>query len=395
MKQPACARCTRGRSKCSFQFSEENTPYSISDASSIILHENSTPTPPNEPSPTPFSWERQPPVYFTRCESISNNPLSSALAAPSNLWLKDLSELELFDHYRTLVSFSLSNISQKQQVWRFPVLREALNFEFLMHAILALAAASLMNIHPIQRPKYEAMAKSHQTIAFQLSLPYFQKLSSANCNALFAFSNIVAPLTSAFLYDSISMVRADSLDMILDFFSVLRGIHILLECASDWIKEGPLAELLNRDWSPPERKLPQDVTGVFQYLHRKNQKVNTNADDLAVYASVILLLQKAFRTYHIIAEEPGMVLIWPINVPESYIAAIKRREPLALVILAHYSVLLHSIHDCWWLEGRGAGLLKTISQALPEEWLSSVRWPLEVVHENCTDIHATLYALKV
>ena len=382
MKQPACARCIRSRSSCSLLYPEANAPYSIADYSSGAFHESHTVTPPDELLSISISLERKQRGYHNCCEAIPFNSLSSALAAPSNLHLKDLADLELFHHFRTAVSFSLSSIAPKQQVWQFPVSREALKFEFLMHAILALAAANLMSLHCDQRQFYEKIAKTHQNIAFQSSLPYFQDITPTNCHALFAFSNIVAPLTSAFIHGSISTLRSDSLDMILDFFSLLRGIQILLRCAPDWITEGPLAELVNHDWNPPQRPLPVDVKAAFQSLDLQNEEISTDSEDPQLYASPIRLLKKAFQTYQIIAEEPGMVLIWPIVVPESYIAAIKRREPFALVILAHFSVLLHGVHNCWWLEGRGAGLIETIARVLPSEWLPSIQWPLAVDREN-------------
>ena len=42
---------------------------------------------------------------------------------------------------------------------------------------------------------------------------------------------------------------------------------------------------------------------------------------------------------------------WPHFVGGGLLRLLKDRDPVTLVILAHYGVALSAFNDCWWLEG--------------------------------------------
>ena len=52
---------------------------------------------------------------------------------------------------------------------------------------------------------------------------------------------------------------------------------------------------------------------------------------------------------------------------------------MALVILAHYAVLLHDVRSQWWAAGRGKQLVKSIQRELSDQWKSAVQWPMDAV----------------
>lgn len=56
---------------------------------------------------------------------------------------------------------------------------------------------------------------------------------------------------------------------------------------------------------------------------------------------------------------------------------IYERDERALVILAHYCVLLKKVDHVWYLKGLGKGLLESIWEVLGEEWRPWVRWARE------------------
>ena len=121
---------------------------------------------------------------------------------------------------------------------------------------------------------------------------------------------------------------------------------------------------------------------AFERLERKAEETAEEPALCEAYAGAIQRLKVAFQTDEVIREEPGLALIWPVVVPERYITELSNRTPMAVTILGHYAVLLHSNNGPWWLEGRGRLLLEAVCQVLPSEWLSAVEWPRETIEKN-------------
>ena len=64
---------------------------------------------------------------------------------------------------------------------------------------------------------------------------------------------------------------------------------------------------------------------------------------------------------------------------DTFIELFERREPMAVLIGAHYGVLLHFLDDKWWLRGSGRRLvdgLTTILHTMPMSAMfsDSVEW---------------------
>ena len=313
-------------------------------------------------------------------------PSNGMLALPSAFHPATLLDLELLHHFTTTVSFSISNEPPKQRIWQEVVPREALRYDFLMHAILAIAAVSLICRHIDHSHVYQSAARTHQQLALTSSLPCFRNITPMNCHALFALSNIIALLAFVFPHAPTAGRPANMLDDISNFFTLIRGVDTTLKSAFEWIAQGPLAELFRRDWHAPKASLPHDVATALECLSAKNAEIFEDTEHQHFYASAIQELRVAFQRYKTFRDEPGMVFVWPVIVQEAYIAAVAMKEPLALAILAHYAVLLHRIDGPWWLQGRGKQLIDTVRGLLTPEWLSMISWPLSAVDISLQDI---------
>ena len=128
--------------------------------------------------------------------------------------------------------------------------------------------------------------------------------------------------------------------------------------------------------------LADGVRAAFECLEKRVEETAEEPALCEAYAVAIQKLKVAFQTDEVIREEPGLALIWPVVVPERYITELSHRTPLALAILGHYAVLLHSNNVRWWLEGRGRLLLEAVCQVVPSKWLSAVDWPRETIEKN-------------
>lgn len=60
------------------------------------------------------------------------------------------------------------------------------------------------------------------------------------------------------------------------------------------------------------------------------------------YNSTIQALKKTFEIHTVARGEPGLIFTWLVIVQASYIAQVEKKDPMPLVNVAHYAVLLHS-----------------------------------------------------
>jgi len=72
-----------------------------------------------------------------------------------------------------------------------------------------------------------------------------------------------------------------------------------------------------------------------------------------------------------------VVYAWPIKVPEAFFAMVKEQKPEALVVLAHYSLLLNKVDQLWYMQGMSRRLLHTIHSKIGKQWESWIAWPLQ------------------
>ena len=221
-------------------------------------------------------------------------------------------------------------------------------------------------------------------LALSSSIVDLVDTNPVNCHALFATAGIIAFLAFA-LQSPHANVPSSPVDDIAEVFALVRGISTVLRgTCFDCIVEGKFKALLDHDWRPPVRPLPRNLRAAFDRLAELNVTTVKSPDLSETYDTASERLQKAFATYTVIAEEKTLVFRWAVDVPGLYLSLVKRREPMALVILAYYGLLLHSIDGIWWAEGRGARLIQAIWLILPATWQPELQWLRDVIQGKQT-----------
>lgn len=103
-------------------------------------------------------------------------------------------------------------------------------------------------------------------------------------------------------------------------------------------------------------------------------------DKVRAYGVALILLSRGF-VRAALAKESGVftmwtaVNIWPARISLEYLELLRAREPAALVLLAHYSVLLGPLEQSWYMSGFRKRLLERIYRQLDEEWRQWLDWP--------------------
>ncbi|CAD6563533.1 MAG: hypothetical protein ASARMPRED_000022 [Alectoria sarmentosa] len=375
-KQPACGKCVRLDSRCSFLDSNtSNTP--------SLLGSTSAPAPNSKG------------VFFPSGETFTNPFFGSSLngihgplyglnghIALKSVYVPTRLDLELLHHFTTITCFSLSNIPSKQQIWQVAVPREAMSHEFLLHALLAIAAVNLMYLDPAQRHLYERVAANHRNLALSTSISALNDVTPNNCHALFALSCVIPVLAFAFPHKEQLALPSTPVDDILNVFVLIRGVKTVLHSAQEWITRGALGGLIGYNWNSKMSPLPKDMSTSLQLLSEKNERDTPDASMRELYDSTIRGLKRAFEIHTVVRGESGLIFTWLVMAQASYIAQLEKKDPMALVILAHYAFLVYSSDGQWWIQGRGAQLFEAIYRILPPIWLSAVEWPRQAVSRD-------------
>ncbi|KKA24020.1 C6 transcription factor [Rasamsonia emersonii CBS 393.64] len=293
-----------------------------------------------------------------------------------------LHDLELMHHYSTVSYKTISEREAFSAPFQTVVPKIALTHPFLMHGLLALSALHLIHLNKgSERCKdYVELATSHQTLALALFRKELNNINPSNCQALFAFSSIATVLAFGFA-QSTGVQSLPPIDEMLQIFNLCRGIHGILETAREWIKNSWVSDLLAFGRSAEPGSIPPDVRDKIAAVSKLNAdlgRTGFSVDEQAVCEDAISELTVSFEKIYS-GIDAVTVFRWPIFLKPLYISLLRDRRPMAIVILAHYCILLHMLDNRWWLKGWTRQLLHSIYSLLDSSWREAIQWPIEAI----------------
>ncbi|PGH01108.1 hypothetical protein GX51_05423 [Blastomyces parvus] len=296
----------------------------------------------------------------------------------------NLEELELMMNWYTIDLHPFSTNLEYKVVWQKALQRESLTHPFLMHEILAVSALELgrrkgCNAVNANRRSYTAIALGHHLRAVALSQPLLGDVNGENCKAIFLLSNLLT--TFEFGSPPRAWDPSHSCRPIDQFHRVLllaRGMEQLQSTAVDRTKDGEFDTLIKPDSHSPG--LPADAKAALCSLRQLNGNYEQYSiyNEKNVYNAAIDQVESMLAQIYAGATRPNPAVMWATKVPPLYLELMRAYKPMALVVLAHYCVILHHFKGVWWVDGWSVPLLRAIWSSLDEEWRPSLRWVAEV-----------------
>ena len=100
------------------------------------------------------------------------------------------------------------------------------------------------------------------------------------------------------------------------------------------------------------------------------------------FGGALLELSRAFRKVD--AAKPlftmwSALYIWPSQVSQDYLDLLAEYHPAALLLLAHYCILLEPLESRWYMTGIRRRIVSRIYSQLDDYWRPWLQWPLEEV----------------
>ncbi|KAF4429137.1 Sterol uptake control protein 2 [Colletotrichum fructicola] len=304
-----------------------------------------------------------------------------------------ISDLELMHHYTSVSYRTFSHSSQAQKTLQYDVPREALSYPFLLHQLLAFSAYHLAYLQPDCRHAYLMQAAQHQNDAINgMRGTLLGTISSTNCHALFA-SSIFLTLSAFATYPSYEKYNPtfSPIDSMLDIFTLTDGMSVILRASDDDLRKGPLREIFIRGPGEPQTPEPS-LQPLFERLPRLSTRLaeigamETSTEGKYTINNAVIALSEAIAkvsTMNAMSApvEFRAVFLWPVLMSSDYLDMLRRRHPAALVVLAHYCVIINMAEPfCWFLNGWARALLSIISeQLMGTAWAELIMWPIEVI----------------
>lgn len=335
--------------------------------------------------------------------SLPSSPLGSALTVEPfvlpNLQRSQritelaVGDLELLHHFSTVTYATLADAcasTDNRELWQVHAVQLGFKHEFLLRAILTVSALHLRYLHPARSSYYDFMASTHQNFALETARDALTRVNEDNCHAIFTFSCLIVIMTSASLRKQGGI---DAHQEILEWFLLLRGCNSVLQL--HWATLGnsflyPLIDEVRQTETKPTHAI-KDVDRIMDLL--TSCCFSSATEDLEAskaYTMTVYELTKTFSQVSILRDRgQGLILsccIWPNTIPQRYLELLRDQKAEALVILAHYAVLLHWADDEWFMRGMARYLLDTIRSSLGKDWQNALRWPSSVIGSHIADI---------
>lgn len=251
---------------------------------------------------------------------------------------------------------------------------------FLLHGMMALSAFqfAVQGAMPL-RATHVRNANQHLAYALEKFRPVIGDINATNATATITFSSLITIICFASGRAQPRDVTFAPVDELLQVFGLCKSWFIVLAEASKHLNIASFIDGIHRPDPVPFSLYPGKTA-----LDRLEELIIANgapsvASETDSYKAAIHLLRLVLHKVHIDKSNPTIVMEWGRKVPEGFLHLIKNRCPLALVILAHYSVALHYCNSIWWLKGWGRRVLLSVWHNLHPCWRSSMVWPMEIV----------------
>lgn len=323
--------------------------------------------------------------------AISPSASSSSLSLPQKPAGQDfdIATLKLLHFYTTTTSLTLYALPSRHRVWTTIVPEIAFLHPFLLHGLLAITALHRARLQSDPTSSLWAEASFHHQNALSLFRSALSNVTIENCDACFAFSSILAIYawassggTGDLFFIGTSRLEQDVGPI--EWFQLLRGASTLLKTFWADMEKGPLSPILKL-WEgseePPDQTSPEDDAKFLTLMRLWDPSPgNLTGSEVDALNKALNLLR------HVYGQLPyfGMrvcaisaTFSWPVQVPDVYIEMVQKRQPEALILLAHYCLLLNRVNNFWWIQGMSRHLLENIHQSIGTKLESWIGWPLQ------------------
>lgn len=287
---------------------------------------------------------------------------------------------------------SFCNSSADFYTWQIAVPQKALSHDFLMKGILATASLHIASsMDPSAALTYINTALEYHNQTLTPFRHAIDKINPDNCDAVFAHSIVTTIISIALPQLTTEKDESNgACEKIVLATELLQGVSKILRIYRGWLKMKPFTG--GGDfWDRSDIGLDLETDAALRNLSYLTDDI-PNADQREMFREAVRLLTQCFTRYAN-SRDIASILAWLATADKEFISALRCRDPLALLILMYWGVLLHELHGrLWWAHNSGSSLvLELLAQLQPcrPDWEDIILWPKQriglqgpLVHSN-------------
>lgn len=312
--------------------------------------------------------------------------VSSATASTENFTLADF---KLFHQFTTSTWRHVANDPVESSPWVLAVPSLATEHPFLLHEVMAIAAVDLSTSaedeatvsHYLEQARLHH-AKGLNGLMRVIAAPTAELIAPAwACNSLFVPYYFATTANVASL-----LFTAEPGPGPAEWMMSLRGGRAIFKLHEDALLNGPwsthLRPYIDRclDLNSNNNTSEKHVLHMIRQLETQTQM--TDEEEL-VMVETFATMRQCFS----MSDKGDMLgkksasLVFCANVPDGLFPLLARHRRAALVVMAHWCVLLHRVQqDKWWLSSnRVKEMLAYIAGLLGPESRGLIQWPIDTI----------------
>ena len=259
--------------------------------------------------------------------------------------------------------------------------------------LLAISSLHLAQQRPEQKTHYMTLAIEHQTTALPAYRHAIKNLTSETdeqiSRAMMSYAGLTAvyALLSPPISHSSDVKGTSSISQLAESFVLLRGASEIRGIVGDY-KEActipppqttaPYSDN-NGSYYPEDSHLVAVETMIWKAAAKNSEPepvACANLHALSLLRQCFALLYDPICSISI----KHAITFWIGAVPTAYLKAVKELQVGALIVLAHWCVMLNEGKTLWYLRDSGPRILAGICEVLGDEWKVELAWPL--AHSN-------------
>ncbi|KAH8891824.1 hypothetical protein GQ53DRAFT_137871 [Thozetella sp. PMI_491] len=372
-KRPKCMICTLSDRECSYASDFPASSPAPGGKSSQPQTPATTPVSPSDVSTSGPQLD-QPTATVPNLADVA-----SVLPAPD----PDLDESVNMVHMELLLNFSIDHhvpdlVGTMKEEGTAILLKAAMEAPYLMHELLAISASHLATTNPAKSDFYHRQAVHLQTRAVSLFNETKLEVNEQNCVHMLLFSSSIG----RHLLTDVLARRDPDLGTFLDRYTqcgqLHKGLRAIAHTSWPYLLKTDLKPMLA--WGSQLGKMPLRGNECDHLRELVTSSTSLSDADKVACGEAIHYLQIGLDGCNEDSPRENwcqMIFTWSVIVPPEYNELVMERRPEALVILAHYALLLHNGRELWQIKDAGVYLFNLITQFLGPAWEKWLAMPRE------------------
>ncbi|KAF2015567.1 hypothetical protein BU24DRAFT_180581 [Aaosphaeria arxii CBS 175.79] len=373
--RPSCVNCTATNRRCSYLDLEPHHHWLRSDPAhspgqASTVSSNAT-TLCGTVKPTWFVADSDVAAVDSHVPAVpSPDPLEPGLFNLSHMVLLHHLENEVLRLHPGLFMVDPINARQCYE----SIFSAAISAPYLLDELLALSATHLGTLqHGIHKDQYFRQASELQTRALTRFNTEAPQVNEENCLAMFIFSSALGLHT---LVDTVATHRdfTDLLDKFTHYLRIHHGVHVITQQSWHILRQTDLRHIvrhIEEQGDLAQQRLQgteNECDPLASLLERSSSRLGLGPHKACCEA--VEILRWVFSTHRSLPTPypTHIVLSWPIRISSEFIELLEERQPVSLVILAYWAMLLWEERNFWVFGDAGRILIEHLSRHLGSHW---------------------------